>query len=1038
VTPPREKFQELLRELFQFDCADLDFGIYRIMNYKRDAIEAFISEELAETVGRELDNGIIARQTQLAEALSKKKEDILEKLGPQALDPEGNLLDFHASKIGMEYLELREKAAGAMSREAVEAAIFNHLYAFFGRYYQDGDFISQRRYSRREKYCIPYNGEEVHLHWANRDQYYVKTGEHFHDYRYKDAYGTSVHFKLAAADVEQNNVKGDKRFFLPRIPDMEWNEEARELTIPFEYRPLTDAETETYGKKNQQEKIIETTVEAVPRELKPGSPASLAATAEKRKDADGRTVTLLEHHLRRYTRKNSSDFFIHKDLKGFLNRELDFYLKNEALNVDDLLGGGEFRAEGWFQVVKTMKDVGARIIDFLDQIESFQKMLWEKRKFVTETQYCITVGNIGENFYPEIAACDAQWAEWEDLFHIDEEQEDLFSNGKSGAERRVAMLRENPTLVLDTKHFDPEFTDRLLGAIKDIEKTCDGLLIHSDNFQALQLLAEKFHKKARCVYIDPPYNTDASPILYRNGYKSSSWMALMENRFRAVYPLLTGDGVLVAAIDDEQQRELSHLLSQTFQNRLLGTICVRSNPSGRPMKTGYSVSHEYLLFAGKSEDSYIRRLPPTQKQLSRFSESDEKGPFEWRNLRREGSNSDRKARRALYYPIYIDGKSLRVPKMEWNEAREEWIILESPKGKEKAVWPDNENGDPKTWRWEWPTVLDSADRLAVRPDRSGRPYVYYKRRPHEEGVVSVSCWFDPKYSATEHGTAVIKSLFGHCSFSYPKSIHAVMDSLYVGGAYAKDSLVIDYFAGSGTTLHALINLNRMDGGFRTGVAVEVENYFDSVLLPRIKKVTFSPEWKNGKPKRTATPEEAARSPRIVKYIRLESYEDALNNIQMDDTGAQAAIQFDDYLLQYMLRWESRKSETLLNIQKLTRPFDYRLTIANGGGTAQKPVDLPETFNYLLGLHVQTRKVHFDEDRRYLVFRGKIGRRSAAVIWRDTEGWEKADLERDKAFVAEQKLTEGADEAFVNGDSFIQEAKALEPVFKARMFAPVEG
>jgi adenine-specific DNA-methyltransferase len=175
-----------------------------------------------------------------------------------------------------------------------------------------------------------------------------------------------------------------------------------------------------------------------------------------------------------------------------------------------------------------------------------------------------------------------------------------------------------------------------------------------------------------------------------------------------------------------------------------------------------------------------------------------------------------------------------------------------------------------------------------------------------------------------------------------------------------------------------------------------------------------------------------------KYIHLESYEDALNNIEFDETAGQQALEFDDYLLKYMLKWETRKSETLLNVEKLTKPFSYKLTVAKGDETVEKTVDIPETFNYLLGLHVSTRRVYDDNGRRYLVYHGCIDHRRIAVIWRETEGWKKQDLERDKRFVAEQKLAEGADEVFVNGDSFIAGAKALEPVFKARMFAPVEA
>ena len=250
--------------------------------------------------------------------------------------------------------------------------------------------------------------------------------------------------------------------------------------------------------------------------------------------------------------------------------------------------------------------------------------------------------------------------------------------------------------------------------------------------------------------------------------------------------------------------------------------------------------------------------------------------------------------------------------------------------------------------------------------------------------------------------------------------------------------MLDYFAGSGTSGHAVINLNREDGGRRKFILVEMAQYFDTVLLPRIKKVTFSPEWKDGKPKRMATAEEAERSPRIVKVIRLESYEDALNNIAFDEPSGQQAMQFEDYLLQYMLQWETRKSETLLNVEKLAKPFSHQLHIHRDGETRAQAVDLPETFAYLLGLYVRKRQAINDNDRRYLVYRGATREeRTVAVIWRETEGWTEKDYKRDKEFVAAQKLAEGMDEVYVNGDSYIPGARALEKLFKERMFAPVE-
>jgi adenine-specific DNA-methyltransferase len=215
------KFQSLLRELFQFDSADLDFGIYRIMNHKRAVIERFITTDLPRAITEELERGALAEQAQAAQALEATRKKVLEVIGDDALDEHGDLAEkYRETKAGKEYLAARQQAGAARSSEALEAAIYNHLYTFFSRYWQEGDFISRRRYSKKERYAIPYNGEEVTLYWANHDQYYVKTGEYFTDYTYKAPNGVTVHFKLRQADVEQNNVKGEKRFFLPRLDEI--------------------------------------------------------------------------------------------------------------------------------------------------------------------------------------------------------------------------------------------------------------------------------------------------------------------------------------------------------------------------------------------------------------------------------------------------------------------------------------------------------------------------------------------------------------------------------------------------------------------------------------------------------------------------------------------------------------------------------------------------------------------------------------------------------------------------------------------------
>ena len=416
-----QKFQKLLRELFQFDCADLDFGIYRIMNHKRDVIEEFISKQLPKRISSELATGMLFQQAQADEELEKAHTNLEAALGKGALDADGKLDDLYlTTPLGLRYLEAQEAAEPGRSRQAVEADVYNHLYAFFSRYYQDGDFISRRRYSRNQRYAIPYNGEEVYLHWANSDQYYVKTAEHFYNYDWTAPNGVSVRFRLEAANVEQNNVRGDRRFFVPFDKNSTWEADSRTVTVPFEYRPLTLEESLRYGKQKQQDKIITDAVSRITQHVPNVHDALAALTGEHRRTEKDEPVSRLEHHLRQYTRRNDSDFFIHKDLHGFLSRELDFYLKNEVLNLDNMEAAGKQAAEGWFQQMRLIKSVGSEIIDFLAQIEGFQKMLWEKRKFVVGTQYCITLANIASTFYPEIVDNHAQWKEWQDLFGIDD------------------------------------------------------------------------------------------------------------------------------------------------------------------------------------------------------------------------------------------------------------------------------------------------------------------------------------------------------------------------------------------------------------------------------------------------------------------------------------------------------------------------------------------------------------------------------------------------------------------------------------------
>ena len=882
------KFQNLLRELFQFDCADLDFGIYRIMNHKRDAIEKFITEKLPAAVSHELGKGQLAQQAQADTDLQEAHRNLVNTLGDSALDSDGKLSsEFSATPVGKAYLDAwTQAAAGGRSQQAVEADTYNHLYTFFSRYYQDGDFISRRRYSRNQRYAIPYNGEEVYLHWANSDQYYVKTTEHFHNYNWNAPNGVSVRFRIESANVEQNNVKGDRRFFLPLDEKTAWDADARTVTIPFEYRPLSPAEGRTYGSRNQQDKIIAAAVDDIPQRLIHAPDALSALMGEHRRNGNDEPVTHLEHHLRQYTRRNDSDFFIHKDLRGFLSRELDFYLKNEVLNLDNLQAAGESAAEGWFQQLRLIKSVGGQIIDFLAQIEGFQKMLWEKRKFVVETQYCVTLGNVGSDFHQEIIDNDDQWEEWRDLLGID------------GSDRSDSFLDSHPTLPLDTRHFDAEFTDRLLASFDDLDGMTDGLLVHSENWQALKLIEKKFDNSIQCLYIDPPYNTGDSEILYKNGYLRSSWLTLMENRLSVAMPLLTDDPTSYIAIDDFEMVDLGELIDKHFPSLRREMIIVNHHPQGGKATT-LSSTHEYMLTCVKRTSS--RTLVGRMNVVS----------IERRPFKRSGTaeSNFRYARTNSFYAILVDKDTNEVVGLESPPTGDigDYPTTNTKEGYAR-VYPLGASGEERVWRRSYESCLTLLRSGKLECSANGS--IYQLISAEDKTPALFSNWIDSRYNAGTLGANLLGDIIGkHNPFPYPKSVHTVGDAIFASSV-EHDGCCLDYFAGSGTTGHAVINLNREDAGQRKFILVEMGEYFDTVLLPRIKKITFSPEWKDGRPKRAASLEEAERSPRIVKYMRLESYEDALDGIGFDEDAGRLNLEdgIDGYLLKYMLKWDTKRSE----------------------------------------------------------------------------------------------------------------------------------
>lgn len=1082
-----------LKEMFQMDQADLDFGIYRIMNAKRDEVERFLDQDLLPTLRATLEEfqpaGIEEKRKALDDAIKSAKS-----LGA---DPD----------TFPKVQQLKAELAQGADIDRMEEQVFSDLHTFFSRYYRDGDFLSLRRY-KEGVYALPYEGEEVKLHWANADQYYIKTAENFTRYAFKTAHGR-VRFELVAASTERDNNKStaetERRFILAADPlAVEAGAHGNELIIRFEYR--------ADGDKRKQKELNTLAIDSL-LALPEGAPltqavpdwtqwrTALAATSATDKNK-GRTV--LEKHLTDYTAKNTFDYFIHKDLGKFLKRELDFFIKNEVMRLDDIEEDSAPRVEQYLARIKALRRIAHKLIAFLAQLENFQQKLWLKKKFVLETQWLITLDKVPEQYYPEICqAAEVQvigWdgqttcqrQEWVDLFAIDEIRGDLAGTESYSVPLTPAFLKANPTLLLDTAYLHIDLKDRLLAELGNIDDETDALLVQSDNFQALNLIEPRYREQIRCIAIDPPYNRMGDGFPYKDSYKHSSWLTMMRDRLMVAVSMLRKDGALFSNIDENERDNLQAVLDLAMgrDNRVEELIWAQNTThSQSPL---YSTNHEYVEVYARNrtaaeEDPRMFRepkpgylevmdllrelnqdFPPLGEIEKSLTKLFDKHLHEYKQeLHEAGLKYDEETKkqdpwRGIYAYANAEYRSKDGKIVPENEARERnaEIVLYQP---DNASAPAQKQADstrdpadpnfrfyrplhrvtghecphPKTgWRWpyQWPDKsrdcfvdLDTQGRISWGPDETTLPR--YKRYLHEvETNVAKSFFHD--YS---DGEKQVAALFGRTGV-FPTPKPTSLPARFVLQTCAKDDWVLDFFAGSGTTGHAVINLNREDAGSRKFILIETGDHFDRVLLKRIKKVIYAPDWQDGKPKRTANAERTRGGPQIVKRLRVESYEDTLNNLshhghtQAQDSLLQSnAALRESYILNYLLDVDVRNG--LLSLKHFDDPFSLEISVVRGDEVRSVKVDVVETFNYLLGLRVQTMRrlkgvyevtgTTPSGDRALILWRN-VGEVNNDVLdeWFRKQAYNSRDMEFDIIYV--------------NGDNSIENLRRSDETWKVRL------
>lgn len=1004
-----EQLKTFLKEMFQFNSNDLDFGIYRIYNLKRKEIENFI-----DGTDENCLEPIINKTLELVSNIEKQVEltnltVYLKKYNSESLvnDPIANFkdiqtfIDFNKDDTEKESLTA---ALTASTKEfnitdEIKDKIYNHILGFFEMYYSNGDFGYNNR--SRNLYKVPYeadyDGNDTMFHWKHKGSLYIKTGASFNAIKFKiNHIGKEFELRLETnetstdEEVARNNNKDSKQkhYKFNRFEEIDgvtrivFNLSDKSTTKADLYKSLFK---EVFKSDEDIDKYLFSEGKAVFNDLtddydkvQDGSMKGIGSLRVSRKtllpkinknfergakiDIENdrftnetlETIYNIDQKLNSFYIGNDSDYFIHENLQDFLTQEKERYIKNHILSDLKTILDGKLDNTTLI-IAKAFESVSSRIIEFLSTIEEFQKKLFTMKKKVVESEFCLTIDNIDEKYYPEILANKDQILEWGNLFSV--------------TIKTLADLKAQPTLVLDSRHFkmtdgSNPFKDNVLGYIEDIDEKTNGVLICSENYQALTLIQEKYGNQIKCTYNDPPYNTGNDAFIYKDNFRHSSWLSLMEPRLKLLKSLLKENGIALTSIDDNEINSLRNLFNSSFGiENFVAQLIWRGGK--RNASKRISTSHEYMLFFAKNL-KYVDGINEIWKARKLGLDEIYKKHIELKKKYKDDYHSISLDLKKWYkdlpdsHPSKDHDHYCNVDKRGVYFASD---ISRGGGGGPKCPLKNPETGNfvsipSRGWAFSSEKeLLEAVEDERVHFNGDGVPCSKTYLKDSEVQLLDTVFYKDRRASSK-----AFRNIMGDNVFDFPKDPDVIAN--YIRALTSNNDFVIDAFAGSGSTGEAIIKANLEDNGSRHFILIEMGKYFDNVLKKRIQKVVYSSNWKKEKPINNK-----GLNKFIFKYLKIEQYEDVLDNIEQSEEETPKNLP-----LKYLYKPELNKINSTLDISK---PFNNK--IKYGQPTKEGFIDLVDTYNYLQGYELKTMKAYTIDKKYYKVIETTDNR---IVVWRD--------------------------------------------------------
>ncbi|KPH50187.1 restriction endonuclease [Helicobacter pullorum] len=598
------------------------------------------------------------------------------------------------------------------------------------------------------------------------------------------------------------------------------------------------------------------------------------------KSLKDKKIQLQEEEIKKilssYKKQNEIDFFIHKNARAFLQEQFNLWLCNYVL--DDITQWRQDKIEE----LNTLKKVAFSIIDYIADFEDELKAIWCKPKFAKNVHYVFSLDTISNHARDSEQILESifqdtgfkqQIKEWQELKLIDEHFEIKNINDE-----------QYKFLPLDTKYLSEENYYKLLGAFDNLDEILHGELIKSDNFQALNSLMPKYQDKIDLIYIDPPYNTGGDGFVYTDKFNHSSWLTMMNNRLELAKEFLKNSGSIFISIDDNEQARLKILCDEMFgEENFVANIVWRKRAGGGNDSNHIATEQEYINIYAKNID-YLETYGIGRTDISKYKQ-DGLGYY----LEKPLNDTSLRDSPGLHYDIKLpNGKILK--------------------------------GSEHQWKMSENTFYSRLERSEIIFKNNNK--VYYK---HYIDITSnlkpSSIWYD--FVLNADATNEIKQYFENKIFDTPKPEKLLKRICDIGSS--QDSVILDFFAGSGTTIATAHKLGRK------WLGVEMGEHFYKVIIPRMKKIIGG--FVSGISK-----EVEFKGGGAFRYYELESYEESLEQCEY--------VLDKDSLIDYrksrkLIKGLKKGEKICLDMSKYNKSFDIFTTMSNLLGLKIKSIFLDE-------------------------------------------------------------------------------------------------